>query len=228
MATEAELRAYANNGRDWAGLCQALMWNYCDQFGSAPVAYASAFDAFYASNLESTDVFSAPPGAFVYYDVAPPYGHVSVTVDNDREGMASTNVSEDWAANGTAGEVDVGDYMARTGAYPLGWSYTNGANDFHFESEGGSTPPPTDEGEVEMRYIWTQNRGGALVGESGYYPYGDPEYANSGNAIFGSAGLMNDRQWDVARQDAINRGNDLVARIADEVIRRTSGAQDEP
>lgn len=143
MATEPQLQTWtAASGRDWNQLCQAWCWNICDTFGSAPIAYGSALDAYYATPIVSTDVYAAPPGACVFYDIGA-YGHVSFTVDNDHEGMGSSRVSEEWGIN--AGETDLADYLRQTGAYPLGWGWTNGANSFPFEPANTEpTPPPID------------------------------------------------------------------------------------
>lgn len=171
MATEAQLRASADNGRDWTGLCQALVRQWCDQFGHAPVTYPSALDAYYASTIVSADCWNAPAGAFLYY-AGGPYGHVNVHVDNDREGMASNHVTELWAI--AAGEVDLGEYCARTGMEPLGWSHTNGANDFTFEPAAGI--PPAPEEEPAMPVISTvsaapdgRNRRVFVVAGTGWY-----------------------------------------------------------
>lgn len=87
-------------------------------------------------------------------------------------------------------------------------------------SGGGSTPINT-ESDDDMRYIYSTNRGGALVGEMGYYPYTDAEYAQSAFDRFGGA-TVTDRAFDVARQDAINRGANNMAAIANIVVAKIS------
>jgi murein DD-endopeptidase MepM/ murein hydrolase activator NlpD len=73
---------------------------------------------------------------------------------------------------------------------------------------------PTPElGDTDMRYIWTKNRPPATVGPTGYHEIKDMETANVAMALYGYVALS-DRQYDVARQDAINRGNDFAALVA--------------
>lgn len=181
MATESDMAAYANNGRDWDQLCQALVWNWCDQFGSAPVTYASALDAYYASPIESGDAYSAPPGAHVYYDIGA-YGHVSTTVD-DGQGMASSHVVEFWGIN--AGRAaSVAAYVGATGATPLGWSWSNGANSFPYEGGGGSG------GGGGTDYAWGLSTDAqlALQQEMGRMPdpaSGEPYYGGPADGAFG-------------------------------------------
>lgn len=150
MATEQDIADWTGaSGRDWDQLCQAWIWNLCDQFGTAPVAYGSALDAYYASDIVSSDVWNAPPGAIIYLDIGV-YGHVTLRVDDGQDGMASSHVAVFWGIN--AGRVSLSSYIAQTGAQPLGWAYANGANSFPFEpAGGGSTPqPPNVLEEIDM------------------------------------------------------------------------------
>jgi hypothetical protein len=139
----------AASGRDWNQMCQAYIWNICNTFGNAPVSYDSALTAYYNSVIVSSDVYSAPAGAIIYFDIGA-YGHVSFRSDTngDIDGMGSSKVDEFWGIN--AGAVSIATYIARTGAWPLGWSYNNGANSFPYESYG--IPTTTDEETDDKMY----------------------------------------------------------------------------
>jgi hypothetical protein len=169
-ATEADLKAYvAGSGRDWNQLCQALMWNYCDQFGLVRTTYASALDAYYASAIESYDAYSAPLGAFVYYDIGA-YGHVGYEVGSG-DSMGSSRVQIVWGIN--AGVSSIEAYVAATGATPLGWSWRNGVNELEYI--GGAKPPETETGEDEemalrqMHYVESGKTYRGLWSETGYF-----------------------------------------------------------
>lgn len=80
-------------------------------------------------------------------------------------------------------------------------------------------------GDITMRYISAPNRGdldaqglgGAIVAAEGFFPYsrathGDlaPEYAQTASKLFNGIGVT-EREWDVARQDALNRAAAIKA-----------------
>lgn len=189
-ASEADLRGYvAGSGRDWNQLCQALMWNYCDQFGNAPVAYASALDAYYASEIESWDAYSAPVGAFVYYDIGA-YGHVGFEVDSG-DSMASSHVQIVWGIN--AGVSSIEAYVAATGATPLGWSWRNGVNTLEYVSSSQPKPPaetPRKKDTMQLAYIPKGASNGKdalflLFGERFYLEFVGQEAANAFNTQIG-------------------------------------------
>jgi len=142
MATEADLAWWTSqSGRDWDQLCQAWVWNICATFGTVVTTPPSAIDAYYRSGIVSSDVWTAPPGAYIYFDIGA-YGHIAVAVD-DGSGMGSARIQVPWGIN--AGETDLGAYIAQTGATPLGWSYDNAGNTFPYEPAGGTTPPPRED-----------------------------------------------------------------------------------
>lgn len=146
MATEQDLAAFtAASGRDWDQLCQAWIWNICATFGRVVATPPSAIDAYYASNIVDTNIWSAPVGSIVYFDIAA-FGHVSTPVDSG-EGMASARVQVFWGIN--AGTTDLGDYLAATGATPLGWSWDNAGNTYPYQSSSGPTPGPEPEPEED-------------------------------------------------------------------------------
>jgi hypothetical protein len=134
MATEKELKAWARGyNRDMDQLCQALMWQLCNRFGTAPVVYGSADDAWRASTIRGRDLTDAPAGAFGYWAIGK-YGHVAYCLGDDRWLMASSHVTERWGNN--TGVVTSRNYERMTGAKPRGWSTTNGANDLPLEVSG--------------------------------------------------------------------------------------------
>jgi hypothetical protein len=94
----------------------------------------------------SSDVWNAPPGAIIFFAIGA-YGHVSTRVDGGGDGMASARVLVMWGIN--AGRTDLANYLAQTGAEPLGWAWTNGANTYPFDAAGGD-PVPIPTGEESM------------------------------------------------------------------------------
>lgn len=159
MATEADLAWWTSqSGRNWDQLCQAWCWNIADQFGFAPVSYASALDAYYATPIVSYDAFSAPPGSCVFYDIGQ-YGHVGWEVDTGN-GMGSGKVTVVWGIN--AGVAGVEEYVARTGATPLGWGWTNGVNTLNYESAGAPVPPPGGEDDL-MPWFFRASSGTIVI-----------------------------------------------------------------
>lgn len=148
MATEAEIAAQtAATGRDWDQACQAWCYWICVWFGYSAGSQPSALDAYYASDIQSSDVWSAPKGSFIYLDIGA-YGHVVYVVDSG-SGMASSHVEIVWGIN--AGSADLGYYIAQTGAVPLGWSWDNAGSTCPFES-AVDAPPPPPKGEQDVQY----------------------------------------------------------------------------
>lgn len=136
MASEQSVRDWLVNeygDRDFNQLCQALMWQQCARFGSAPVTYASAIDAWYASPTDGSGV--GPPGSFTYYDIGS-YGHVDWVMDSGNADMGTSRVSEDWGWT-NRGWKNGWDYSAETGATILGWSWVNGANTCPYDGGSG-------------------------------------------------------------------------------------------
>ena len=128
MATEAQLKSWlAGYPRNWNGLCQALMWQAADKFGSpaTPALYGSANIAYRASRIASTNPHSAPAGAIHYWNIGR-FGHVALSLGGARVLMGSSHVQESWGTN--VGVTTVDAYNKATGAGYLGWSRTNGAN----------------------------------------------------------------------------------------------------
>jgi hypothetical protein len=75
----------------------------------------------------SKDPHKAPRGSFHYWDIGV-YGHVAVGLGGEEVLMASAHVTHLWGNH--VGDVTVTKYNSITGAKYLGWSETNGANDF--------------------------------------------------------------------------------------------------
>lgn len=139
MATVDDLKGWLNDpasggmvyGRNWSGLCQAFVWQACNQFGSAPVSYGSAYEAYQNSAIVSTDSNAAPAGSFHYWAIAMPDGHVAIGLGNGQVAMGSSKVTDMWATN--AGSISVDDYTAKVGGHYLGWANSNGANTISLE-----------------------------------------------------------------------------------------------
>lgn len=163
MATEAQLKAKIGaSTRDWNQDCQALAWNLCSWFGHAPVVYGSAKDAYHASHIDGGDPSKAPAAAFHYWDIGI-FGHVAAGLGGSRVLMASSHVDTFWGKN--VGVTTVARYTALTGAKYLGWSNTNGMNDFTLVA---NTPPafvywePT--GDLALRVQNALHRRGRYAG----------------------------------------------------------------
>jgi hypothetical protein len=118
-----------------------------------------------------------------------------------------------WQAGATSwdhGETGMVHIQQTTKAPPLpGTDHNYIYTDSH--GQVGSADADTKQGDSDMKYIWSAGRGGALVGETGYYPEGP--YADVALATFGGI-TLNDAQFDMARQDAINRGEMFAAMVA--------------
>lgn len=161
MTTPAQIRAWLNDPssgpdvyrRNWNGKCQALMWQICHRFGVAPVVYASADKARFATLVKGTNASEAPVGAFHYWKLGT-YGHVALGLGGELVLMASTHVDEVWAT--AAGVVTVSRYNSRVaGETYVGWGLVNGANDVHIDSvapAGGlNTTPLEDDMQADER-----------------------------------------------------------------------------
>lgn len=129
---------------------------------------------------------------------------------------------------GTCADIAAGLAWVKSNGRRFGWTFPLKTDPNHARYGGTttagetSTPIATEEDD-DMKYIYTPNRGGALVGELGFYPYTDTEYAQSGYDRFGGA-TVTDRAFDVARQDAINRGNANMQAIANLVAAKIPAA----
>lgn len=132
MATENDFIAWITGGpmktRNWDQMCQALVWQLCDNFGSAPVTYESAELAYQApeTKIVSFNAADAPFGAIHWWREPQPWGHVAMGLGNGRCVMASAGV--DVSLGNHVGIVGVDSYTARKGYTYRGWSYTNGRN----------------------------------------------------------------------------------------------------
>lgn len=81
-----------------------------------------------------------------------------------------------------------------------------------------TTAKPTWK-EADMLYIYSPNRGGGIVSPTGFYPLdAKSEEAQVALATYGTPnvpnGTLSDRQWDVARQTAINVGEKFATAVA--------------
>jgi len=139
MATEQDLHNWlAGYPRNWDQLCQALMWQAANQFGtvvstpdSANTAYKMERDA---GRIQGG---TAPAGSFVYFDIGT-YDHVGFVMNGGRVMMATSHLAEQWV-NTDAGWNSVDAYCAATGARVYGWSWQNGGNTLPFTADGSGT-----------------------------------------------------------------------------------------
>lgn len=138
MATPAQIKAFLNDPttgalvykRDWAGSCQALMYQLCKKFGTAPVIYQSAALARAASKIVGTNPALALPGDFHHFDLNVA-DHISLSLGGSLGLMGSGYCPSNFALH--AGTMTVEDYCKATGAKYLGFSRTDGANDLPLE-----------------------------------------------------------------------------------------------
>jgi len=127
--TRADLLGWlASYKRDFNGLCQALAWQVANKFGSAPVAYSSAKVAYQNSQIISKDPNAAPAGSFHYWSQPSNYWHVAPGLGGSEVVMATsrggTVIGEAWQ------HIRVTTVQAYGMANYMGWSYSNGRNDF--------------------------------------------------------------------------------------------------
>ena len=106
------------DGSSWSGWCASLMW----RAGNLPESSAcpSAIDAYHKSKVVSTDINSAPHGAFHWWDIGSD-GHVAMAMYGGWSMMASCHITYSWGQ--CIGSTKVSDYTKATGAKYLGWSY---------------------------------------------------------------------------------------------------------
>lgn len=150
MTTIAELRAWFDRnypGRDWYGLCQAVVVNAADATGGFVGTYPSATAAYRASSIESYDAAAAPAGAVHYWSVpGNADGHDSVSLGDGIMLHGYSLLWESWGTNiGTIGVVAFNE--ARPSWTYLGWSYSNGANRIYIEA----VEPPVPAGAKRFR-----------------------------------------------------------------------------
>jgi hypothetical protein len=126
------------DGESWSGWCASLMW----RSGNLPESSAcpSAIDCYYRSSIVSFDVYSAPSGAYHWWDIGSD-GHVAMATTNGWAMMASCHVTESWGD--CIGVTSVDGYTATVGARYLGWSYDySGAEIADVHDHPGPTPTP--------------------------------------------------------------------------------------
>jgi GH25 family lysozyme M1 (1,4-beta-N-acetylmuramidase) len=157
MATLGQIKAWLNDPasgsqvyrRNWDQKCQALMWQLCAKFGTAPTVYTSANSARTASTIVSTNAAAAPPGAFHYWTIGE-FGHVGISLGNGYALMGTTKITDKWATN--VGVNSVSGYTASTGAVYKGWSSTNGRNDVVIDGVYGTAPASVGGGTVDYAF----------------------------------------------------------------------------
>jgi hypothetical protein len=136
MATRGDFITWSRaQTRNFNQLCQAWAWQVANHFGTARKVYGSANQAYRASKIVSKDPAKAPGGAYHYWNLST-YGHVApgtapseVLMATGRAGLTYVNEKAHLAL------VKVFDYDR---AHYLGWSYTNGVNQFKL-----TVPVPT-------------------------------------------------------------------------------------
>lgn len=123
-------------GRNWLGLCQALMYQLCAKFGTAKTVHSSATVAMKASGKLNKDYKTAPVGAFHYWSWVgsgsqgkKDYGHVAFDLAGGGKRVLTANswASPKWGTNvGISSVPNVAKHLP-TAKY-LGWSMKNGNN----------------------------------------------------------------------------------------------------
>lgn len=147
MTTRSEIKAWiAGYQRDFNQLCQALMWQTANRFGSVVSTQPSAIAAYRAEQAAGRiQPGLGPAGSFVYWEIGT-YGHVGMMLENGQIFMGSTHLQERWGIN--AGIATNDYYVARTGARLLGWSPANGGNTVPYTVEDPQ-PAPAPSGDWE-------------------------------------------------------------------------------
>ena len=143
--TYAEAIEYAKahptcEGESWSGWCARLMW----MAGRLPESAdcPSAKVAYERSNVVSMDSYSAPPGAFHYWDIGE-YGHVAMAMPNGWAMMASCHIIESWGS--CIGTTPVDTYTSQTGARYLGWAFDYAGAEIQ-DVHNNKPPAPTPSG----------------------------------------------------------------------------------
>lgn len=140
MATEQEIRNWiAGYRREWDQLCQALMWQLANKFGTVVSTPPSANSAYRTEQAAGRiQVGTAPAGSFVYFDIGSD-DHVGFVMNGGRVFMATRHLAEEWVAN-DAGWQSVDAYVRATGAKVYGWSWRNGGNTVPFTPDAAPAP----------------------------------------------------------------------------------------
>lgn len=132
-AIERLIRRITPPRGDWYGLCAGLTYRTILEAGGAVPdgPYGSAWLAYLATRIESTNAAAAPAGAVHYWDYTDPrgnrYGHCALDVLGGGVALLSATRAADAYWNTGAGIISVADQSAqpRMGRY-LGWSRTYG------------------------------------------------------------------------------------------------------
>lgn len=139
--------------------------------GNLPESSAcpSAIDAYYRSTIISKDIYSAPNGAFHWWDIGSD-GHVAMAMPNGWAMMASCHVEQSWGD--CIGTTPVSDYTSTVGATYLGWSYDYaGAEiaDVHNNNPTNDVPKSNTEytGVPDTYYYMRQQLYAAMYGYTG-------------------------------------------------------------
>ncbi|MBV1851319.1 GH25 family lysozyme [Catellatospora tritici] len=156
------------NGRNWNGMCQALMFRACGLSSSAGTAY----QAYLASGADNHDYSAAPRGAFHWWadQGDPEPGHVALDLDGGgtRCLMASSNLSggEDFAPGGYCiGTQSVARYNSLSGLRYLGWTLDNVGSRM---ADVGTPGPGNDPGPSYQLTTEDQRVLQTLAGRGGY------------------------------------------------------------
>ena len=144
MTNRNELRAWIGSyNRNFDQLCQALMWQMANRFGTVASTQPSAIAAYRVeANAGRIQPGVGPAGSFVYWDIGR-FGHVGYVLENGDIFMGSRHLQEVWGIN--AGIATNDFYVARTGARLLGWSWQNGGNTVPYDA-AAPAPAPAPSG----------------------------------------------------------------------------------
>lgn len=179
MTTEAEIHSWiAGYPRQWDQLCQALMWQLANRFGTVVSTPQSAIEAYYIeANAGRIQPGPPPNGAFFYYSIGQ-YGHVGFEMDNGHGFMATKKLIEEWTRD-DAGWNTYDGYAGQTGARYLGWSWKNGGNSVPYTAGDGG-------GGGAVNYHWWELTADAMKAlqqaghRHGTYPTTSPDDGDFG------------------------------------------------
>lgn len=136
MTTPHEIRVFVGSTRpkNWYGQCAGLTYRTINDCGGyAPDIYGSAFAAYIATAIESSNPRNAPPGAIHYWDYTGTddrgrvarWGHVAIDIyGGGHQVLSATGYAHEWWGE-KAGLITVEAQTARGMPY-LGWSRNYG------------------------------------------------------------------------------------------------------
>lgn len=195
MSVSDRIEAWVDSTRphNWYGQCAGLTMSICRHFGVLDGGpYGSAYAAYLASEIESTDPTKCPPGGIHFWDGYfhgsqggyDRYGHVVVDINGGGTHVlsATSRASSFWGVN--AGIISIAAQTAlirnNKGGRYLGWSRTYGRHRVTAltpTTAGGNSRPFEEEdmpltnaekqeiAELAAREVWGYKLQGRTAGE---------------------------------------------------------------